>query len=170
MRSSKADESGRVALPVHQERERGGEHGAVFHLAHRRGAAVAIDALDIEQQMALEVGLLLEPLDVMPVAARVDLPVDGGQIVARQVLPVLGELDAEPLVRTAMQPRHESLDHRPRLQLHRPQPRKDRRDRETGGRAVVEAHAMAYIPLRGRGTASSSRSTSLSAVMRSDSA
>ena len=48
--------------------------------------------------MALEVGLLLELLDVVPIAARVDLPVERGQIVAGQVLAVLGELDAEPLI------------------------------------------------------------------------
>ena len=119
--------------------------------------------------MTLDVRVLFEALDVMAVAARVYLPVDGGQIVSGQILPVLGEFDAEPLVRTPVQPCHESLDHRPRLELHRCQPRKDRGVEKPELRGVAGG-PMAYIPLRGRGTASSSRSTSLSGVMRSDSA
>ena len=99
--------------------------------------------------MTLDVRVLFEPLDVMTVGARVYLPVDGGQVVAGQVLAVLGELDAEPLVRAAVQPGQESLDHRPRLQLHRPQPREDRGVEKPGDRAVWQAHAMTYIPLRG---------------------
>ena len=92
------DQPGRVALPVHQERERRRQHRAVFELAHRRRAAIRHRGADVEQQVALEVGLLLELLDVVPIGARVDLPVERRQIVAGQVLPVLGELDAEALV------------------------------------------------------------------------
>jgi hypothetical protein len=55
--------------------------------------------------MAVEVGFLLELLDVVPVAAREDLPVDRREVVAADVLPVLGEFHAEALVRAAMEPR-----------------------------------------------------------------
>ena len=100
--------------------------------------------------MTLEVGLFLVLLDVVPVAARVDLPVERRQIVAGQVLPVLGELDAEALVGAAMQPGQESFDHRPRLQLHGAQPRDDGRIQEPqlarGG-----GHGHGYIPLCGSG-------------------
>src|SRR5260370_38698752 len=51
--------------------------------------AVPHRSADVEQQMAVEVRLLLELLDVVAVSARVDLPVDRGQIVARNVLAVL---------------------------------------------------------------------------------
>ena len=44
--------------------------------------------------MAVEVGLLLELLDVIPIGSRVDFPVDCREIVAGNVLAVLGELDA----------------------------------------------------------------------------
>src|SRR5688572_6168055 len=119
--------------------------------------------------MTFEVGLLLELLDVVTVGAGVDLPVERGQIVAGEVLPVFGELDGKPLVRAAMQAGEEPFDHRPCLQLHRPQPRDD------GGieKAQVAGGGRwrhGYIPLRGAGTAARSRSTRLSAVIRSDSA
>ena len=119
--------------------------------------------------MAFEVGLFLELLDVVPIAARVDLPVERRQIVAGQVLPVLGELDAESLVRAAMQPGEKAFHHRPRLQLHRPQPRHDGGvEKAQVARGGGSGHG--YIPLRGAGTASSSRSTIVSDVTRSDSA
>ncbi len=116
------DEPGGIALPVHQERQRAGQHGAVFELAHRRGAAIAHRSADVEQQVALDVRLFLILLDVVTVAARVDLPVERGEIVAVDVLAVLGELDAEALVRAAMKAREKSLHDRPRLQLHGPEP------------------------------------------------
>ena len=53
--------------------------------------------------MAIDVGFFLELLDVVAVGPGVDLPVDGGEIVAGQVLAVFGELDAEALERAAVQ-------------------------------------------------------------------
>ena len=162
------DEPGRVALPVHEERERRGEHRSVFQLAHRCPASIRHRSAHVEQQVTLQVGLFFVLLDVMPIASRVDLPVERGQIVARHVLAVLRELDAEALVRTSMQPREEPFDDRPRLQLHRAQP---------GNHGGIQEPQIArrrgrhdYIPLRGGGTASSRRSTRLSADTRSDSA
>ena len=67
--------------------------------------------------MAVEVGLLLEFLDVVAVAARVHLPVDRGEVVARHVLAVLRELDAEALEGAAVKPGQEAFDDRARFQL-----------------------------------------------------
>jgi hypothetical protein len=53
--------------------------------------------------MTVEIGFFLELLDVVAVAPRVDLPVDRVQIVAGDVLAVLGELDAEPLEGAAVE-------------------------------------------------------------------
>ena len=77
------DQPRRVALTVHQERERARQHRSVFELAHRRRAPVRHRGALIEQQVAFEVRLFLELLDVVPVRARVDLPVERGQVVAR---------------------------------------------------------------------------------------
>ena len=117
--------------------------------------------------MTIEVGLLLELLHVVPIAARVDLPVDGREVVAGDVLPVFGELDAEALERAAMQAREEAFDDRPRLELERTEPRHDRGVEEL---TLADACGHRYIPLFGRGTDSSSRSTMASELTRSDSA
>ena len=66
-----------------------------------------------------------------------------------------------------MQAGNEALDDRPRLELQRAEPRDD------GGvekLPIARAGRHAYIPLFGTGTASSSRSTIASELMRSDSA
>ena len=80
--------------------------------------------------MTIEVGLLLELLDVVPIASRVDLPVERGQIVAGQVLPILREFHAESLVWTPMQSREKAFHHRTRLQFHGRQPCDDGRVEE----------------------------------------
>ena len=91
----------RVALPRHQICERRGEARAVLELGHR-ARPVRHRSADVEHEMAIEIGLLLELLDVVPIAACVHLPVDRRQIVARHVLPVLRELDAEAFEGAAM--------------------------------------------------------------------
>jgi hypothetical protein len=83
------------------------------------------------------------------------------------VLTVFRELDAEPLERTAMQPRDEALDHGPRPQFQGAKPRDDSGVEEL---PVARARRHAYNPLVGGGTASRSRSTIASELMRSDSA
>ena len=163
------DEPRRVALPVHQVGERRREHAAVFELAHRRAAAIRHRGAHVEQQVAFEVGFLLELLDVVAIGARVDFPVERGQVVARQVLPVFRELDAEPFVGTAVQPREEPFHHRTRLQLHRPEPPDDG-GVEKADIAAGRGGRHGYIPLRGAGTASISLSTRMSDVTFSDSA
>ena len=100
---------------------------------------------------------------------RVDLPVERGEIVARQVLAVLGELDAEPFEGTAMQAGEKSFDDRARLEIERAEPGDDRRvekARCARPRPLLTLQAAAPAPARPRAAARSMRS----AVMPSASA
>src|SRR3954454_7285899 len=111
--------------------------------------SVAHRAADVQHQMAVEVRFLLEFLDVVAIASRVDLPVDGRDVVAGNVLAVLGKLDAETLEWAAVQAGEQPFDNRPRFQLERSEPRHD------GGvekRPVVRGPRHRYIPLLGSGT------------------
>jgi hypothetical protein len=114
-----------IALPVHQVGERGGEHLRVLDLLHPVAPSVPHRGADVEQDVAIEVRFLLELLHVIAIAPRVHLPVDAGEVVARQILPVLGEFHAEALERAAMQSGKKSFDDGARLQLERPQARDD---------------------------------------------
>ena len=156
----------RIALPVHQICQRGGKIQAVLELAESR-RPVTHRGAHIERNAAFEVGLFFVFLDVKAVASCVDFPVDRGQVVTGHVLPVLGELHAEPLERAAMQAGEEPLDDGARLQLERAQSRHDRGVEE---QAFAGALRHVYIPLFGTGTASRSRSMMASELMRSDSA
>jgi len=53
--------------------------------------------------VAVEVGLLLVLLDVVPVGLAVELPVEVADLIARGVLAVLGELDGESAVGAPVQ-------------------------------------------------------------------
>src|SRR5207249_2989308 len=106
-------------------------------------------------QMTVEIRLLLELLHVVPIAARVDLPVDRGQIIARDVLAVFRELDAEAFEWAPMQSRQKSLDDRAGFELEGPETRDDRGIQK---RAIGRGPGHGYIPLFGGGTASRSRS------------
>ena len=117
--------------------------------------------------MAIEICLFLELLDVVAIRARVHLPVDRRDVVAVDVLAILGELNAEALERTAMEPRKQAFDNRARLELERAQPRNDRRIEEPARRRRLSHD---HSPLFGIGTVSISLSTMTSGVMRSDSA
>ena len=117
--------------------------------------------------MAVEVRLLLELLDVVAIAAREHFPVDRGEIVAGNVLPVFRELDAEALERAAVQARQKSFDDGAGFQLERAEARDDGRVEKS---TVVRGPGHRYIPLFGGGTASRSRSMIASELMRSDSA
>src|SRR5690606_10279761 len=79
------------------------------------------------QDVAVEVRLLLELLDDVPIRARVDLPVERGEVVAWQVLPVLRELHAEALERASVQAGQEPFDNGARLEVDGAEPRDDRR-------------------------------------------
>src|SRR6185503_144576 len=73
---------------------------------------------------------LFELLDVVAIAPRVDLPVDGGEIIAVDVLTVFGELDAEALERAAVQAGEKPFDDRARPQLEAAETCEDRRVEE----------------------------------------
>ena len=155
----------RVALAVHQVAERGREARAVLELRHA-ARAVPHRAAHVEHQVAIEVGLLFELLDVVAIAARVDLPVDRRQIVAGDVLAVFGELDAEAFERAAVQ-----AERKPSTIVRAFNSSVPRRATTAGSRNCrSRAVATAYIPLLGTGTVSISRSTIASELMRSDSA
>ncbi len=85
----------------------------------------------------MEVGFLLALLDVVPIAASEDLPVDQGRIVTVNVLAVFRELHAEPLEGTAMKAGEKAFDDRARLQLEGAQPREDRRVEELAIASVL---------------------------------
>jgi hypothetical protein len=68
-------QSNAVALPVHQVAERRGQTGGVLELGNA-ARPVRHRTADVNHQLAVEVGFLLEFLDVVAIAAREHLPVD----------------------------------------------------------------------------------------------
>src|SRR5205823_7200987 len=58
-----------------------------------------------------------EFFDVIPITAREEPPVEVARIVARRVLAILGELDRETVIGTAVNTRPESLNHNAGAQL-----------------------------------------------------
>ena len=163
-----------VALPVHQPSERRGEVRSVRQLRHR-GRAVAHRRRDVEQQPALDVCLLFEPLDVVPVAPGVHLPVERREIVPRHVGAVLGELDAEAGVGAAVQAEQEPFDDGAGAQLHRAEAgdHDGVEQARTSAARLPPAAARTrrhHIPLDGAGTVSSSRAMIASTSTPSDSA
>src|SRR6185295_14606037 len=124
-------------------------------------------AADVEQHVTVEVRFFFVFLDVVAVGSRVHLPVHRGEIVARHVLAILGELHAESLERTSMQAGQEALDDRARSQLESTQAGHD------GGIEELPPAGWwrhPYMPLLGTGTVSSRRSMIASELIRSDSA
>lgn len=70
---------------------------------HRRGV--------VDEQLAAEVGFLLEALDKEFVGTRVQFPVDAAGRLARVVQTVFRKFDRKAVERTLMQARDKSLDH-----------------------------------------------------------
>ena len=117
----------RVALAVHQVAERRREARAVLELRHPVVRAVAHRAADVEHQVAVEVGLLLELLDVVAIAARVDLPVDRRQMSSPGMYwRYSANSTLKPLNGLRCRPESKPFDDRPRLQLERAEARDDR--------------------------------------------
>ena len=82
------------------------------------GGALELHRLGrVEEDRRREVGLLFVFLDVEPVAAAVDLPVDVLGVVAGHVLAVLGELDREAVVGAGVHARDVALDQEPGLEV-----------------------------------------------------
>src|SRR5260370_21308484 len=80
----------------------------------KRAALVAHRCRAIQHEHRVEVGLVLEALDVILVELSERLPVEVANLVARGVLLVLRELDALALVRTLVQPGQHAVHHRAR--------------------------------------------------------
>ncbi len=70
------------------------EHGARAAIVHRRAG--------IDDERDAHVAFFFILLDVMTIRARIDPPVEPPQVVARIVIAILGELDVEPVERTAV--------------------------------------------------------------------
>ncbi len=104
------DQADGVLLVDHQVAQGRGQADAVLELRQLLAVGVAHRPGEVHHEVAGEVGLGLELLDVEPVGLGEDRPVDVGDVVARGVLAVLGELDREPLERAGVQPRDEPLD------------------------------------------------------------
>jgi hypothetical protein len=104
------DETDGIALLMEEVGEGGGEGGGVAGLVVVEGA-VLHGAGTVEEQVAAEVGLVLELLDVMAVGPGEDPPVEMARVIAGGVLPILGEFDGEAVIGAAMESGPESLDH-----------------------------------------------------------
>ena len=104
------DQADRVLLVDHQVAEGRRQADAVLELRQLLAVSVAHRAGEVHHQIAGQVGLGLELLDVEPVGLGVNVPVDVGDVVAGRVLAVLGKLDREPLERAGVQPGDEALD------------------------------------------------------------
>ena len=86
----------------HQVTERGGQADPILELGQLLSIGVTHRAREIHHEVAGEVRLGLELLDVESVGLGEDRPVDVRDIVARRVLTMLGELDRESLERAGM--------------------------------------------------------------------
>ena len=103
------DQAHAVLLMQHQVGQRRGRALGVFQLRHRRRVALVAHALaGVQQQVADQVRLFLELLQVVLVGAAEDLPIEIAEVVAGRVLAVLGELDREAVERAAMHARRRS--------------------------------------------------------------
>src|SRR5689334_5693322 len=89
-------EADTILLADDEIREGRGETLGVFELRERRvRPAIAHAFADVENQLANEVGLFLELLEIELVGSRVDLPIEIAEVVAGCVFAMLGELDRE---------------------------------------------------------------------------
>ncbi len=104
------DQADRILLVDHQVAQGRRQAHAVFELGQLLAVGVAHRPRQVHHQVARQVGLGLELLDVEPVRLGEHRPVDLGDVVPGRILPVLGELDREALERAGVQPRDEPLD------------------------------------------------------------
>ena len=64
----------------------------------------------VQQQVGFHTGIFFKLLDVVPVGATVDLPVDVANVVSLDVFPKLSELNVPASVVTAVRSRDEAID------------------------------------------------------------
>ena len=101
----------RILLPRHQIRQNGRQIRAVFQLGEPSVVAVAHRTARVQQNLHAHVRLFFVLLDVETIGSGQHAIVEMPRVVAGRVLAMLGELDAETLVRAGMQPADKSLDH-----------------------------------------------------------
>lgn len=106
----------RVELPEQQVRQAGGHLLGEPELAQRLLPLVGHAPARVHHQHRLQVRLVLVLLDEVAVGLAERPPVDAADLVAGVVLAVLGELQAEPFKRAAVDARQKSLHHVPRDQ------------------------------------------------------
>ena len=111
-----------VGLVEDEVGHRGGG-GAGEVVLRPRPRAVSHRLAGIDQEPGDEVRLLLVLLQVEPLGAAEDLPVDVLDVVAGRVLAVLGELDGEAVPRTAMAAGQVPLHDLPGFELQAVDPR-----------------------------------------------
>ena len=107
---SNVDQADRVLLMDHQVAERRRQADGVLELGQLLPVGVGHRRAQVHDQVAGDVGLGLELLEVILVGLGVDVPVEVLEIVAGDVLAVLGELDGEALKRAGVQAGEEALD------------------------------------------------------------
>ena len=156
-----------VPLLEHQVGQSRSQAGGVAKLAEWTAGLEVHRAADVQQEVGLQIGLLLVLLDVEAVGFGVGLPVQVAQGVAGHVGPVLGKLDREPVVRTAVQTGDEALHDQAGHQIQPAQPRDDFRV-EVGGDQVGGIHPLRTSP--SIGTCSRRRCTRAEGVIFSASA
>ena len=154
------DEADAVALMVHQVRQAGGQDARVIELGDAL-AAVVHRLRHVEQHREVHVRLGFVLLDVVAIRARPQPPVHPADVVAGHVAAVLGEVDRGAEVRRLVQPVDEAVDDRARHELQVPDAREHNGIHEAGAgdRVNLLTGPTIYIPDRGSGTTSSSRST-----------
>ena len=137
------DQAHAVLLLEHQVGQRRGRALGVFELRHRRGVAPVAHALaGVQQQVADQVRLFLELLQVVLVGPAEDFPVEVAQVVAGRVLAMLGELDREAVEGAAMHARDVALDDPPRAQRQALQPGEHLRIEIVAGRFPCAARVV----------------------------
>ena len=104
------DQADRILLMDHQVAQGRGQADAVVELGQLLAIRVAHRAAQVHHQVAGDVGLGLELLDVVLVGLGVDQPVDVLRIVAGRVLAMLAELDRKAVKRAGVQALQEALD------------------------------------------------------------
>ena len=107
------DEADRVPLAQQHQAEGGDQPPGIVELGEHglRRAGPGHRAAHVQHRHRAEIGLLFVLLDVQPVVAAQDLPVDVAELVARLVHPMLGEFHGEATAGRAVQPGEEALDH-----------------------------------------------------------
>src|SRR5437899_121084 len=91
----------RVALLHRQVSERSRELPCILDLG-QAARAETHRAAGIEDEAAAQVGVGLELLDIEAVRPAIDAPVEPAEVIARDILSVLSELDARTAMRARM--------------------------------------------------------------------